>query len=271
MLAPQREPGSREATGRGGGVRPRDGSSRARTTRERPRPQFTRSSPTRVAGQGWGGLPGGRAGWKGRPRPRPQFKGRERGGAPPPTPAVPEGGWGGKGNGHRSRWYQRAGGAARAARGGSAPWRRSMADTLTIIDNRTGKRYELPIRYGTYPTYGANIPGADLRQIKASDDDFGLLSYDPAFMNTASCKSAITFIDGERGILRYRGYPIEQLAERSSYLESAYLVLHGELPTETELRDWTREVAHHTLIHESIKKFMDGFHYDAHPMGILVS
>jgi len=146
-----------------------------------------------------------------------------------------------------------------------------MADTLTIIDNRTGKRYELPIRYGTYPTYGANIPGAELRQIKASDDDFGLLSYDPAFMNTASCKSSITFIDGERGILRYRGYPIEQLAERSTYLESAYLVLNGELPTEAELREWTREVTHHTLIHESIKKFMDGFHYDAHPMGILVS
>jgi citrate synthase len=146
-----------------------------------------------------------------------------------------------------------------------------MADTLTIIDNRTGKRYEVPIQYGTYPTYGANIRGMDLRQIKASDDDFGLLSYDPAFMNTASCKSAITFIDGERGILRYRGYPIEQLAERSTYLESAYLVLHGELPTEAELRAWEREVTHHTLIHESIKKFMDGFHYDAHPMGILVS
>jgi len=146
-----------------------------------------------------------------------------------------------------------------------------MADTLTIIDNRTGKRYELPIRYGTYPTYGANIPGAELRQIKASDDDFGLLSYDPAFMNTASCKSSITFIDGERGILRYRGYPIEQLAEHSTYLESAYLVLNGELPTEAELREWTREVTNHTLIHESIKKFMDGFHYDAHPMGILVS
>ncbi|HEX7089978.1 MAG TPA: citrate synthase [Longimicrobiales bacterium] len=146
-----------------------------------------------------------------------------------------------------------------------------MADTLTIIDNRTGKRYEVPIQYGTYPTYGANIRGMDLRQIKASDDDFGLLSYDPAFMNTASCKSAITFIDGERGILRYRGYPIEQLAERSTYLESAYLVLNGELPTEAELRAWEREVTHHTLIHESIKKFMDGFHYDAHPMGILVS
>ena len=146
-----------------------------------------------------------------------------------------------------------------------------MADTLTLIDNRTGKRYELPIRYGTYSTYGAYIPGAELRQIKASDDDFGLLSYDPAFMNTASCKSSITFIDGERGILRYRGYPIEQLAERSTYLESAYLVLNGELPTEAELREWTREVTHHTLIHESIKKFMDGFHYDAHPMGILVS
>jgi len=146
-----------------------------------------------------------------------------------------------------------------------------MADTLTIIDNRTGKRYEIPIQYGTYSTYGACIRGMDLRQIKASDDDFGLLSYDPAFMNTASCKSAITFIDGERGILRYRGYPIEQLAERSTYLESAYLVLHGELPTEAELRAWEREVTHHTLIHESIKKFMDGFHYDAHPMGILVS
>jgi len=146
-----------------------------------------------------------------------------------------------------------------------------MADTLTLIDNRTGKRYELPIRYGTYSTYGAYIPGAELRQIKASDDDFGLLSYDPAFMNTASCKSSITFIDGERGILRYRGYPIEQLAEHSSYLESAYLILHGELPTEAELREWTREITHHTLIHESIKKFMDGFHYDAHPMGILVS
>nr|PZN91153.1 MAG: citrate (Si)-synthase [bacterium] len=146
-----------------------------------------------------------------------------------------------------------------------------MADTLTIIDNRTGKRYELPIRYGTYPTYGAHIPGAELRQIKASDDDFGLLSYDPAFMNTASCRSSITFIDGERGILRYRGYPIEQLAEHSTYLESAYLILHGELPTEAELREWTREITHHTLIHESIKKFMDGFHYDAHPMGILVS
>ena len=146
-----------------------------------------------------------------------------------------------------------------------------MADTLTIIDNRTGTRYEIPIQYGTYPKYGACIRGMDLRQIKASDDDFGLLTYDPAFMNTASCKSAITFIDGERGILRYRGYPIEQLAERSTYLESAYLVLHGELPTEAELRAWEREVTHHTLIHESIKKFMDGFHYDAHPMGILVS
>jgi len=146
-----------------------------------------------------------------------------------------------------------------------------MPDTLTIIDNRTGKRYEIPILYGTYPRHDAAIRGTDLRPIRASDEDFGLLSYDPAFLNTAACKSAITFIDGDRGILRYRGYPIEQLAEHSTYLETAYLLLHGELPTAAELEEWTREITHHTLIHESIKKFMDGFHYDAHPMGMLVS
>ena len=143
-------------------------------------------------------------------------------------------------------------------------------DTLTIIDNRTGKTYELPILYGTYPTSGAAIRASDLRQIRVSEDDFGLLSYDPGFMNTASCKSAITFVDGERGILRYRGYPIEELAERSTYLETAYLILHGELPTRKELDEWVYHITHHTMIHENIKKFMDSFHYDAHPMGILL-
>jgi citrate synthase len=146
-----------------------------------------------------------------------------------------------------------------------------MADTLTLTDNRTGKSYELPIEYGTYPTYGAYIPGARLREIKVSEDDFGLLSYDPAFMNTASCKSSVTFIDGERGILRYRGYSIEELANHSSYLETAYLTLFGELPNREQLDAWTYEITHHTFVHESIKTFMDGFHYDAHPMGMLVS
>jgi citrate synthase len=136
-------------------------------------------------------------------------------------------------------------------------------ETLTITDNRTGRRYEIPVQHGT-------IRAVDLRQIKVTDDEFGLMSYDPAFMNTASCKSAIAFIDGEKGILRYRGYPIEQLAEQCTYLEVAYLVLHGELPTRVQLQDWVWNVTHHTMIHESIKKFMDGFRYDAHPMGILV-
>jgi citrate synthase len=143
-------------------------------------------------------------------------------------------------------------------------------DTLTITDNRTGKTYEVPIQYGTYPKYGAAIRASDLRQIKVDDSDFGLMSYDPGFLNTASCQSAITFIDGEKGILRYRGYPIEQLAEKSTYLETAFLVLHGKLPTHAELEDWTWNITHHTMIHESIKKFLDGFHYDAHPMGILL-
>ena len=137
-------------------------------------------------------------------------------------------------------------------------------DTITIIDNRTGKQYELPVENGA-------IRANALRQIKVTDDDFGLVSYDPAFLNTASCKSTITFIDGDKGILRYRGYPIEQLAEKSSYLEVAYLILNGELPTAAQLQEWTNEITHHALIHENIKKFMDGFHYDAHPMGMLVS
>jgi citrate synthase len=137
-------------------------------------------------------------------------------------------------------------------------------DTLTITDNRTGKQYEIPIEHEA-------IMAKDLRQIKVSDDDFGLMSYDPAFMNTASCKSRVTFIDGDRGILRYRGYPIEQLAERSTYLEVAYLILHGELPTASQLQDWAWHITHHTFIHENIKKFIDGFLYDAHPMGMLVS
>ncbi len=136
-------------------------------------------------------------------------------------------------------------------------------NTLSVTDNRTGKQYELPITDGT-------IRGMDLRQIKVAADDFGLMSYDPAFTNTASCKSRITFIDGDLGILEYRGYPIEQLAESSTYLEVAYLILHGELPTEAQLRDWIWNVSHHTFIHENIKKFMDGFHHDAHPMGMLV-
>jgi citrate synthase len=137
------------------------------------------------------------------------------------------------------------------------------AETLTITDNRTGKQYEIPIENGT-------IKAMDLRQIKASDDDFGLMTYDPAFTNTASCKSRITLIDGDKGILRYRGYPIEQLAEKSTYLETAYLILHGELPTESQLKDWVWNITHHTFIHENIKKCIDAFHYDAHPMGMLI-
>ena len=146
-----------------------------------------------------------------------------------------------------------------------------MADTVTIVDNRTGESYELPITYGTYPTYGASIPAAGLRQIRASEDDFGLLTYDPGFTNTASCKSAITFVDGERGILRYRGHPIEELADGYSFTEIAYLLLHGDLPDEEELAKWEWEITHHTIIHEKIKYFLTGFRYDAHPMGMLVS
>jgi citrate synthase len=134
-------------------------------------------------------------------------------------------------------------------------------DSLTITDNRTGKQYQLPIQDGT-------IKAMDLRQIKVSDDDFGLMTYDPAFMNTASCKSRITFIDGDKGILEYRGYPIDQLAEKSTYLEVAYLLLNGDLPNSTQLAEWTRNITYHTFINENIKKVMDGFHYNAHPMGM---
>ena len=137
-------------------------------------------------------------------------------------------------------------------------------ETLTITDNRTGKQYEVPVQHDT-------IRAIDLRQIKVNQDDFGMMTYDPAYTNTASCISRITFIDGDKGILRYRGYPIEELAEKSTYLETAYLILHGELPTSAQLEDWTYHVTHHTFIHESIKKFLDGFHYDAHPMGMVIS
>jgi citrate synthase len=139
-----------------------------------------------------------------------------------------------------------------------------MADTLTIVDNRTGKKYELPIQDGT-------IRAMDLRQIKAGPDDFGLMTYDPAFMNTANCRSAITYIDGEKGVLLYRGYPIEQLAEQSDFLETAYLILFGELPTASQQRSWVQQITLHTMLHENVKKFMEGFRYDAHPMGIFLS
>jgi citrate synthase len=139
-----------------------------------------------------------------------------------------------------------------------------MPDTLTITDNRTGKQYEIPIADGAIRT-------TDLRQIKAGGDDAGLATYDPAFMNTAACRSRITFIDGDTGILEYRGYPIEELAEHSTYLETAYLILFGELPTEAQLVEWTKQITLHTMLHENIKKLMEGFQYDAHPMGVLIS
>lgn len=137
-------------------------------------------------------------------------------------------------------------------------------DSLTVIDNRTSQNYTLPIENGT-------IRAMDLRKIKTGPDDFGLMTYDPAFMNTASCQSAITFIDGDRGILEYRGYPIEVLAEHCTFLEVAYLLLFGNLPNETELRDWVHEITHHTMVHETTKRFMEGFRHNAHPMALLVS
>jgi citrate synthase len=139
-----------------------------------------------------------------------------------------------------------------------------QSQSLTVTDNRTGRSYQIPIHDGT-------IRAMDLRQIKTGRDDFGLMSYDPAFTNTAACRSAITEIDGEKGILNYRGYPIEQLAEQSTYLETAYLILHGELPTQAQHEEWVHNITHHTILHESIKKFIDGFRYDAHPMGMLIS
>src|SRR5262249_1460229 len=131
-------------------------------------------------------------------------------------------------------------------------------NALTVVDQRTGKSYEIPIADGT-------IRAIDLRQIKTGPEDFGLMAYDPAFLTTASCTSRITFIDGDKGILRYRGYPIEQLAEKSNYLEVAYLLLHGELPTKSQYDDWVHHITFHTMLQESLKKFMDGFNYDAHP------
>jgi citrate synthase len=139
-----------------------------------------------------------------------------------------------------------------------------LSDSLSIKDNRTGKSYEIPIQDDA-------IRAMDLRQIKTSDTDFGLLSYDPAFMNTASCKSSITYIDGDKGILRYRGYPIEELAEKRNYLEVAYLLIHGELPNKKQFDDWKHDITFHTMVHENVKKFLEEFRYDAHPMAMLVS
>ena len=136
-------------------------------------------------------------------------------------------------------------------------------DSLTVTDNRTGKQYEIPIAEGT-------IKAADLKQIKVADDDFGLMAYDPAFLNTASCRSAITFIDGDKGILRYRGFPIEQVAEKASFLETAYLLFEGDLPTKAQLDKWENDVRYHTYVHTNIIKFIEGFRYDAHPMGTLL-
>ena len=139
-----------------------------------------------------------------------------------------------------------------------------MAETLTITDNRTGKQYEIPIQDGT-------IRAADLRQIRVTPDEFGMMTYDPAFMNTAACRSRITYIDGDKGVLIYRGYPIEQLAEHSDFVETSYLLLFGELPTEAQLDGWIQDINSHTMLHENLKKFIEGFRYDAHPMGMFLS
>jgi citrate synthase len=140
----------------------------------------------------------------------------------------------------------------------------TSSDTLTVTDNRTGKTYEIPITDET-------IRATELRNIKVNEGDFGLMTYDPAYMATASCRSAITYIDGDAGILEYRGYPIEQLAEKSSYLEVAYLLIHGELPTAKQLQEWDHLITIHTFVHENVKEFMQGFRYDAHPMGMLLA
>src|SRR5919107_1332336 len=138
------------------------------------------------------------------------------------------------------------------------------SDSLTVTDNRTGESYEIEITDGT-------VKAMDFRQMKVNEDDFGLMTYDPAFTNTANCRSEITFIDGEAGVLEHRGYPIEQLCEKSSYLEVAYLLVHGELPTSDQLDKWTHDVTIHTFVHENIKEFLQGFRHDAHPMGMLLS
>jgi citrate synthase len=140
----------------------------------------------------------------------------------------------------------------------------TATDTLSVTDNRTGESYEIEVQDGT-------VKAMDFRQIKVSEDDFGLMTYDPAFTNTASVRSSVCYIDGEAGVLEYRGYPIEELCERSSYLEVAYLLIYGELPTQEQLDEWIFEITHHTFVHENIKKFVEGFRYDAHPMGMLLA
>jgi citrate synthase len=137
-------------------------------------------------------------------------------------------------------------------------------NSLTITDNRTGKKYEIPIENDT-------VRAIDLRKIKVQEEDFGMMTYDPGYTNTASCTSKITYIDGDKGILRYRGYPIDQLAENSTYLETAYLLLNNELPNKKQLAEWEENIMRHAFVHENIKKFIDGFQYDAHPMGMLIS
>jgi citrate synthase len=147
---------------------------------------------------------------------------------------------------------------------GSGEMKKTSPSSLTVTDNRTGATYEIPIENGA-------VHATELRKIKASPDDFGLVSYDPGFLNTAACRSAITYIDGDRGILRYRGYPIEEIAGKRSFLEVAYLILNGEFPTDEQRTSWTYEITHHTFLHENVKKFIDGFRHDAHPMGVLLS
>ena len=137
-------------------------------------------------------------------------------------------------------------------------------NSITVTDNRNGQSYEIDVK-------DDSIRALDLRQIKVHSSDFGMMSYDPAFMNTAACASSITFIDGEKSILRYRGYPIEELAEKSTFLECAYLLIYGELPTADELEHWTNRIMRHTYIHENLVQIIESFRYDAHPMGILIS
>jgi citrate synthase len=151
-----------------------------------------------------------------------------------------------------------------SADGGGVATAESAQNSLSVTDNRTGQEYEIEITDGT-------VRAMDFRQIKASEDDFGLMTYDPAFTNTASCRSAITFIDGEKGILQHRGIPIEQLCEHSSFLEVAFLLIYGELPTQPQLERWLHDVTHHTFVHENVKQFVEGFRYDAHPMGMLLA
>ena len=151
-----------------------------------------------------------------------------------------------------------------SADGGGVATAESAADSLTVTDNRTGQTYEIEVTDGT-------VKAMDFRQIKVSEDDFGLMTYDPAFTNTASCRSAITFIDGEKGVLQHRGIPIEQLCEHSTFLEVAFLLIYGELPTKPQLERWLFDVTHHTFVHENVKQFVEGFRYDAHPMGMLLA